>query len=74
MKVNSLQMENLNIKDIDKMLLESEYVSNNEISTTLVATADGINDVYFLSKNNKELKLRQPIFLDSNSNLFQKRL
>ena len=35
MKVNSLQMENLNIKDIDKMLLESEYVSNNEISTTL---------------------------------------
>ena len=25
----------LNIKDIDKMLLESEYVSNNEISTTL---------------------------------------
>ena len=35
MKVNSLQIENLNIKDIDKMLLESEYVSNNEISTTL---------------------------------------
>ncbi|MBO6123047.1 MAG: MoxR family ATPase [Methanobrevibacter sp.] len=30
-----MQMENLNIKDIDKMLLESEYVSNNEISTTL---------------------------------------
>ena len=35
MKVNSLQIENLNIKDIDKMLLESDYVSNNEISTTL---------------------------------------
>ena len=35
MKVNSLQIENLNIKDIDKMLLESNYVSNNEISTTL---------------------------------------
>ena len=30
-----MQMENLNIKDIDKLLLESKYVSNNEISTTL---------------------------------------
>jgi len=30
-----LQIENLKIKDIDKLLLESNYVSNNEISTTL---------------------------------------
>ena len=30
-----MQIENLNVKDIDKMLLESDYVSNNEISTTL---------------------------------------
>jgi MoxR-like ATPase len=30
-----LQVEDINIKDIDKMLLEASYVSNNEISTTL---------------------------------------
>jgi MoxR-like ATPase len=30
-----LQVENINIKDIDKMLLEESYVSNTEISTTL---------------------------------------
>jgi len=30
-----LQTENINIKDIDKMLLDEKYVSNNEISTTL---------------------------------------
>ena len=30
-----MQIENLKIKDIDKLLLESNYVSNNEISTTL---------------------------------------
>ena len=35
LRPRELKMENLNIKDIDKMLLESEYVSNNEISTTL---------------------------------------
>ena len=28
-------MENINIKDIDKLLLEESYVSNTEISTTL---------------------------------------
>lgn len=28
-------MEDINIKDIDKLLLKSDYVSNNEISTTL---------------------------------------
>ena len=30
-----LQVEDINIKDIDKMLLDASYVSNNEISTTL---------------------------------------
>ena len=35
MKVSKLQIEDISIKDIDKMLLESDYVSNNEISTTL---------------------------------------
>lgn len=30
-----MQVENINIKDIDKLLLDAEYVSNNEISTTL---------------------------------------
>ncbi|MBQ8016724.1 MAG: MoxR family ATPase [Methanobrevibacter sp.] len=30
-----MQVENINIKDIDKMLLDADYVSNNEISTTL---------------------------------------
>lgn len=30
-----MQVEDINIKDIDKMLLEASYVSNNEISTTL---------------------------------------
>lgn len=30
-----MQMENINIKDIDKLLLEESYVSNTEISTTL---------------------------------------
>ncbi|MBR2665579.1 MULTISPECIES: AAA family ATPase [Methanobrevibacter] len=30
-----MQIEDISIKDIDKMLLESDYVSNNEISTTL---------------------------------------
>ena len=30
-----MQTENLTIKDIDKLLLNSEYVSNNEISTTV---------------------------------------
>lgn len=35
MRFNNLQIENLKIKDIDKLLLESNYVSNNEISTTL---------------------------------------
>ena len=30
-----LQVEDINIKDIDKMLLNASYVSNNEISTTL---------------------------------------
>ena len=35
MKVNTLQVENISIKDIDKMLLDASYVSNNEISTTL---------------------------------------
>jgi len=30
-----LQIENISIKDIDKMLLEESYVSNTEISTTL---------------------------------------
>jgi len=33
--VKSLQVENIDIKDIDKMLLDAEYVSNTEISTTL---------------------------------------
>ncbi len=35
MKVTKLQIEDISIKDIDKMLLKSNYVSNNEISTTL---------------------------------------
>ena len=35
MKVNKLQIEELNIKDMDKLLLKADYVSNNEISTTL---------------------------------------
>ena len=35
MKVTKLQIEDISIKDTDKMLLESDYVSNNEISTTL---------------------------------------
>lgn len=30
-----MQVENITIKDIDKSLLDSNYVSNNEISTTL---------------------------------------
>ncbi|WP_407375929.1 AAA family ATPase [Methanobrevibacter sp.] len=30
-----MQTENINIKDIDKLLLEAQYVSNNEISTTV---------------------------------------
>ena len=30
-----MQVENITIKDIDKSLLSAEYVSNNEISTTL---------------------------------------
>lgn len=30
-----MQVENITIKDIDKSLLQSNYVSNNEISTTL---------------------------------------
>ena len=30
-----MQVEDINIKDIDKLLLDEEYVSNNEISTTL---------------------------------------
>lgn len=30
-----MQVENIDIKDIDKMLLDASYVSNNEISTTL---------------------------------------
>ena len=30
-----MQTENISIKDIDKLLLDSEYVSNNEISTTV---------------------------------------
>ena len=30
-----MQVENITIKDIDKSLLSEEYVSNNEISTTL---------------------------------------
>jgi len=30
-----LQVENISIKDIDKSLLDANYVSNNEISTTL---------------------------------------
>ncbi|MBE6499755.1 MAG: MoxR family ATPase [Methanobrevibacter thaueri] len=30
-----MQLENINIKDIDKMLLNENYVSNTEISTTL---------------------------------------
>lgn len=35
MKVYELQVGNISIKDIDKSLLDSNYVSNNEISTTL---------------------------------------
>ena len=35
MKVYKLQVENISIKDIDKSLLKANYVSNNEISTTL---------------------------------------
>lgn len=30
-----MQTENINIKDIDKLLLDAQYVSNNEISTTV---------------------------------------
>lgn len=30
-----MQVENINIKDINKLLLDASYVSNNEISTTL---------------------------------------
>lgn len=30
-----MQTENISIKDIDKLLLKSDYVSNNEISTTV---------------------------------------
>ena len=30
-----MQVDDINIKDIDKMLLDASYVSNNEISTTL---------------------------------------
>lgn len=30
-----MQVEDINIKDIDKLLLDADYVSNNEISTTL---------------------------------------
>ena len=30
-----MQSDNISIKDIDKLLLQSEYVSNNEISTTV---------------------------------------
>ena len=30
-----MQTENITIKDIDKLLLDAEYVSNNEISTTV---------------------------------------
>ncbi|WP_394357493.1 AAA family ATPase [Methanobrevibacter sp.] len=35
MEGKSLQTENISIKDIDKLLLSSDYVSNNEISTTV---------------------------------------
>lgn len=35
MRFIKLQVESFNIKDIDKMLLDASYVSNNEISTTL---------------------------------------
>lgn len=35
MKVEILQVDDITIKDIDKALLKSNYVSNNEISTTL---------------------------------------
>ena len=35
MKVKKLQVEDISIKDIDKSLLDADYVSNNEISTTL---------------------------------------
>lgn len=35
MKVYELQVENITIKDIDESLLDANYVSNNEISTTL---------------------------------------
>ncbi|MBR3141348.1 MAG: MoxR family ATPase [Methanobrevibacter sp.] len=30
-----MQVDNISIKDIDKLLLDADYVSNNEISTTL---------------------------------------
>lgn len=30
-----MQVENISIKDIDKSLLNENYVSNNEISTTI---------------------------------------
>ena len=30
-----MQVDNISIKDIDKRLLDAEYVSNDEISTTL---------------------------------------
>ena len=35
MKVYKLQVDNISIKDIDKSLLSADYVSNNEISTTV---------------------------------------
>ncbi len=35
MKVYELQVEDITIKDIDESLLDANYVSNNEISTTL---------------------------------------
>lgn len=35
MKVYELQVENITIKDIDESLLDANYVSNKEISTTL---------------------------------------
>ena len=35
LKVIKVQVDNISIKDIDEKLLSAEYVSNNEISTTL---------------------------------------
>ena len=34
-KVKNLQTENITINDIDELLLNADYVSNNEISTTV---------------------------------------